>query len=1403
MVRKRFVSAFQMIHAKYASTLLHRLHQSDLDQDNSFAISNNTTVQHPFHSFNAQMEQSMISKIDPKENNLVIKKSSSMENSMINNFYRFEISNSQKMILNVLELGKDNLLEEEYIKKLGYVSDNEEEENNERVDEGRRAPRGTLLANRGDSGMEGDFLTMKFHNTQEEISFFQSNDKNGILKDNTQKNSRRFSEFGEAGPTKVYKDKRDQVITETLRNSLNMINGKQGDSTTVEGTGGKGNKRFFSELAKNAKLRDMTIKKMKEKQKEDMLDSVIKKKNLKAGKKFGNFYTPLPKKDNNFGNADFIEEEDESFETVSFNGKTEKETINNSGITEEEDYDGSLHEDEIEDDSLAGFSESLEDDDDIDLISSKSQSNMNSESDSIREIKRKSNVRRVSIIDTEQKNAEIQERRNELETIKKKQIIFKHSQTKTKIKPRNNRYRNYELGEFKSEKLLKGSSRTLKQKRKRKISNSLQLKNMDFDFTNYEVEELKTSKESKKTLNHSKATLNENYSFTAEGFTDHSTQVHHYNNTQTNQSNPQDTKTKQKNKPFDYSNDNDSFDDYEDTEFKQIKEQMINLKESTKEFSLANNEVSFQSYDKSVDFSDKLNQFYNNTINDNSIDFLKQATTERTNPNSESIDTFKHNKRISQSRNSEMDDSRHFTFANKSVDMSLNNISLNNMSFGQGKHTFVFDSNKPDLNNNVKILNAHNNLNNDEFKMKFAKKTSKPNFEIILETEIQESGDSKISPTKKDKEFKLLDSSLNSPKKIKMKRGKGISSFGRKSLADSINSLKESVKIENVFCKMKKFFESNTNKQKQIVLLFLHLNNYNARDNKITTTFSILNKTKNVKLRNAFDCIYKFCVNDAKFQIIIQKMSQKYSKNIFIENLKTIKDFKDKENKKEKKRLQRRSIQKVELKLFVATFQHIKRNKLFDAFNKINMWKKRILEETELFRNSNINQVASNVITNKLSNKKRFKRRSTLNNKNVDQITCNFKSAKRNLIYSKNNFKEEESKISEDSLAEEADLFVIEVQSKDSNLKDLKRPSSYINSPCKSGNLISFSNVSDVQSNSLNYLNSPFNLQNKVSGEVLGYGISKNSVFSYKDSVSSGKKSNQELSEAIKKLSRLLEISTNNNKTGLLKRLNNVIEIVMAHQSQLTDKELYSLKIALKQLIEGFNVKRSQTKDVGSKIKEKSLLLSGLLRKVESNSITRKDSNRVGRNKRGSLLSHKNKTAFPLTCLEAQDLSVFINTFLKRKRNENTKKAFKILFNLKRREQRNKFIELSKALLKKKEIEERISFVKEAGLHKKNVLLKKTAINMLLRRYRVKLLKAIRNLSINSKKLNESEFNGESKETESFISLSKESDYMSVNTIDQPKKVIIKHTFTLYKNRESQRETISFRSTASNNRLTN
>ena len=1435
LIRKRYLAAFQMLHAKYASTCLGLLDHSELNQTNSFADLNNTTsFLHPSPSFNAlNDDQSLLSNFDPKNNNLVMKKSSSMENSMINNFFRFEMSNSQKMILNVLELGKDNPLEEEYVKNLEYVSESEdkgdeedEEEEEMENDEGRRAPRGTLFADGGDSGIHPDFLTMKFKNTQDNNPLFQSTVKDGIFKDNIKKGNRRFTEFGMGGPTRVYKDKKNQVITSTLRSSLRLMAGQELDLGIVEGNEENGkNKKFFSELAKNKKLRDATIKKIKEKQEEDMLDSIIKRKSVGTGKKFGNFYTPLPKKNNNFGNVDFIEEEDESYDSDYSSAKEENYVIEEPEIIEEEDSESSLDEDEIEEDeSLGGFSDSLEVDEDVDLITSKSHSDDDSMSDFDEKIKRRSTLRRVSIIDTKLKNAEIQKRRSELETAPKRRsglatIEEAPEKSKRKLRRKNQaKSTKHEINQsdtFKSERSFKNFKKkpvkVSRYNKARKVSQSLHLNNENYDFSNYVVEDMKEPEEVDVVNRESKETLRENYSFTADGLTDLSMQVNQRYNNPTVQEESKNTETdKELTTPKD-STPNDSFDTNSEPELRQLKQRMKKLKESKNDFSLVNNEVSFDSYDKSIDFSEKLNLFYNNAVNDGSIDFLKKANVAINNPNSNSINSFKHARRGSNITTSEMDAQPHFTFANKSVDNMSNNVSQNFVSFGKGKNNNMFDSSKKSISSNHIIFKGNNKFYKDSSRRNFAKKTSRPEFEVIMETEMQENWDSKDSFDRKNhreievcqNEFGHENGSLSSPKRLKKTKGKGSNVFLRQSLADSVNSLRESINIESVLCRMERVFESTGNKHKQLVFLLLQLNNYNPVENKAITTFSILNKTKNVKLRNAFDCVYKFCVNNAKFQIFFQKMANKYSKNNFLEKLDILKNFKCREDER-KKKIKRKTIQKVELKLFVATFQHIKRNKMFEAFTMINMQNTSNLEEIELFRNSNVHQIGSLVASGRIQNKNRFKRRSTLDVRNINKIKNQFVSQNKKAQSPDPCLSEKDSQNSQDSLAEEADLIIIEAHSNDSNLKDLKKPCQFINSPSKSRNIISISNPSVIQSGSYNAMNSPLNFLNIRNGEIPDYSISKNSIFSYKDSMYSALKSNNELLKSIRKFRRFLETTAGENEAGLLKRLNDIIQIVMNRQGKLDDRELYSLKIALKQLMDGLNIEESQMSKSESMIKEKSLILSGLLKKVESNRGCVKTLKRIRRNKRSSLFSLNERNLSKVSRFEEQDFCVFLDNFLRTKRTKNIEEAFTTIVGGNSKNKYDKFIAQTLPLTRKKEIEAKTPLTKETDTNEKDISLKRTTISTLIRRYRIKTLKAIRKLVLHKKKQSGSSFTLNGKDFRSSISLSNKSDYMSTNTLNNRKTIVgTQRRFTLYKNRNSQRESVCISSTASMNKLIN
>lgn len=219
---------------------------------------------------------------------------------------------------------------------------------------------------------------------------------------------------------------------------------------------------------------------------------------------------------------------------------------------------------------------------------------------------------------------------------------------------------------------------------------------------------------------------------------------------------------------------------------------------------------------------------------------------------------------------------------------------------------------------------------------------------------------------------------VQSPKQRKHESNPVGPSKLRVSLTQSLVSVRKSVHVGISLTKLESIIKSLFKKRLMLGLIFIQFLMNQSRDSEVMLGVSILNTVSAIHLRNAYDVIYRYCVTNVKMIYLIQQMAYALNKKNLIEKLTILK----------KKRKKPRKLKNGEIKLFAATFDHIRRNKMFDCFHKIIHVNIMGEEHMEEFRRSRIqksvtpsvvNHILSAVQENKQLQSRRFSCFSTIN----------------------------------------------------------------------------------------------------------------------------------------------------------------------------------------------------------------------------------------------------------------------------------------------------------------------------------------------------------------------------------------------------------------------------------------
>ena len=1108
--------AFQMVRAKYEATDLDFLH---IPAFSPVPSELNLLLRNPSTSFNvAPDDLSMLSNIDPGNNILKPNKSNKLNKSddpdLGNNFFGFEDGGNQDMILNVMELNKGNFFQEEYVRRLN-------DDGNEDSEEGEVE---TNIQDQTMSQFREEIVGIGLQSGQENI-LFNSNNKNNLI--GSQIIDTKKTNLGRR-LTVEQKQPISQIITHNVQKliniapedegkvkELNLINKNQngfklGSSVNiekivkpVEKVKPKLKGRKFSELIQNTSIRDQTIKIIKQQQQENMLDSIIKKKQ-QFGKKMVNFQKlTLPKKPGiGMGGNDLIIEEEDESESESSLERDLIDEIEEEEFEEDESYDSSLRNSQIEEESVlsddvsdhfsegnqAVMEESLDiadmmndtiqgeeesenqqdseekDEDSVeeesyreeesDLISSRNTSRMDSqliidiedmeeellnginkdsmikengtnkdnslkENGTIKEEQKTSNVfkdskirydsRRGSLVNSKIQYEVFQDKINGNEGNKEfyiSQIEIEDSMDKKK----NNSYR--DLKELEKSHIKK-SSISLKSKRSEYEIDELQ--DIPNDYASFK-------KENNDTSNFASVEYYYTVSREVEEVRDVSCKA-----TMKEQKSVQISEIK--NSEIIYSNANNDVE---------------------QEGSLINNEkMSQYSYDKSIDFSEKLNDYYDNT---NKVEEMYDE---------EVLTISKQFKRKSMGG------------VNQSQDIRKTMPDRNDETVQSGELTA---KQKKTLSNKKSLFgqNAKRNFNKKNLKNN---KSKNLDIEVIFENAEYESNSILSNYPIEQKEAVFVDSTIQE-RRMKFSR-KSKSSF-----MESIKSLHTFVSVESKLAKLEKLVDSCKKKRMQLVFLILHMINYIPTEKNVIGTFSILNKVKNIKLRTNFDVLYKYCVSGARWDVLMQKFSFKFTKHKKLTLINTLKELKELKREKIKNKIQKkkRKIDKGEIKFFIICYRKLRRDKLFDTFERINREANSVKKkEREISYNSYKSKKDSfpKIKKDSISKNKGMKRkRGSLFNKNKKEIPVFYESNK--------NYKKEI--IEKKTIKQQMDHLVNEESSKKEKGKMEKFREKNVNE-------LNISHSSYQQTNSFNIMNSPLNFGDKRDFNIPS-GPTSNNIYS-------------------------------------------------------------------------------------------------------------------------------------------------------------------------------------------------------------------------------------------------------------------------------------------------------------------
>ena len=166
---------------------------------------------------------------------------------------------------------------------------------------------------------------------------------------------------------------------------------------------------------------------------------------------------------------------------------------------------------------------------------------------------------------------------------------------------------------------------------------------------------------------------------------------------------------------------------------------------------------------------------------------------------------------------------------------------------------------------------------------------------------------------------------VHSPTQVK----RGRLDFGdnlRASLMKSLVSVRKSMNVGLSLAKLENVMKSIFKKRVMLGFIFIQFMKHRSMDSRIFLGVSILSKIKAIHLRNAYDAVLRYCITNVKTIYLIQQMAYALNKRNLISKLTIL---------KKKKSQKPRKLKYGEIKLFSATFDHMRRNKLFDAFHKI------------------------------------------------------------------------------------------------------------------------------------------------------------------------------------------------------------------------------------------------------------------------------------------------------------------------------------------------------------------------------------------------------------------------------------------------------------------------------------